>query len=77
MRAPLCGLLCLLPILAGCASLPGPREAAGTRAAWPALMPIDTVLAAVPPPAPDPAAAVAARAAALRARAAALQAPAD
>ena len=70
--------ICVLPALAACAALPALKdrpEAPATQAAWPALMPIDALLAAVPPaPAADPAAAVAARAAALRARAAALQA---
>lgn len=69
--------ICVLPVLAGCAALPAFKDrpdATATQAAWPALMPIDALLATVPPaPAADPAAAVAARAAALRARAAALQ----
>src|SRR5690606_25023119 len=77
MRAARLLPICLMPVLAACATLPafGDRpEAAAAQAAWPALMPIDALLAAVPPaPAADPAAAVAARAAALRARAAALQ----
>ncbi len=74
MRAALAGLICLAPVLAACTTLPTVREAPATQAAWPRLMPIDTLLAAVPPPpAVDPAASVAARAAALRARAAALR----
>lgn len=78
MRASRLGLICVLPGLAACAALPAvedPAEASAAQAVWPALMPIDALLASVPPaPAADPAAAVAARAAALRARAAALQA---
>lgn len=74
MRAALAGLICLAPALAACTTLPTVREAPATQAAWPRLMPIDTLLAGVPPPpAADPAASVAARAAALRARAAALR----
>lgn len=76
MRAALLGLICLAPALGACAPLPGFREAPATPAAqadWPALMPMETILDAVPPaPTSDPAAPVAARAAALRARAAAL-----
>lgn len=74
MRAALAGLICLAPALAACASFPPIREAPTTQAAWPTLMPIDEVLAGVPPPPPaDPALAVTARAAALRARAAELR----
>jgi hypothetical protein len=69
--------LVLVPFLSACASLAALKDPSGppaTQAAWPALMPIDAALAAVPPPpAIDPTAAVAARAAALRARAAALR----
>lgn len=75
MRAALAGLICLAPALAACTTLPTVREAPATQAAWPTLMPIDTLLAGVPPPpVTDPALAVTARAAALRARAAALRA---
>ena len=77
MRPALRALL-LLPLIAGCATLPVLRdrpEPQAMQGAYPTLMPIDEALAAVPPPpATDPAASVAARAAALRARAAALRA---
>lgn len=67
----------LTPVLAGCATFPAldaAPEPAATQAAYPALLPIDELLARVPPPpATDPAAALAARAAALKARAAALR----
>lgn len=71
------GLICLLTALAGCTALPDPKRAPerdpAAQAAWPVLLPIDEILAGVPPlPASDPAAAVTARAAALKARAAAL-----
>ncbi len=72
MRASL-GLICLLTAPAGCAVLPVPRQVPAAQAAWPTLLPIDQILAGVPPlPAADPAASVTARAAALKARAAAL-----
>lgn len=78
MRAARLGLICVLPALAACTALPAlddGQEASAARAEWPALMPIDGLLATVPPaPDSDPAAALMARAAALRARAAALQA---
>lgn len=76
MRDAFLGLICLAPTLGACAPLPGFREAPEAPAAqadWPALMPMETILDAVPPaPTGDPAAPVTARAAALRARAAAL-----
>lgn len=73
MRAPRLCLLCLLPALAACATFPALKDAPASQAAWPTLLPIDQILAGVPPsPATDPAAAVTARAAALKARAAAL-----
>ncbi|OYX45249.1 MAG: hypothetical protein B7Z02_01360 [Rhodobacterales bacterium 32-67-9] len=68
----------LLPLLGGCATFPAldstPEPTVG-QAAYPELLPLDELLAGVPPPpATDPAAALAARAAALKARAAALRA---
>jgi hypothetical protein len=74
MRAARLGLVCLLPALAACATFPALKDAPATQADWPTLMPIDALLAAVPPaPTADPAASVAARARALRARAATLR----
>lgn len=68
----------LLPPLAGCATLPaldGAPGPAASQAEYPDLLPLEELLAGVPPPpATDPAAALAARAAALKARAAALRA---
>lgn len=64
----------IVPLLAACATFPELGDTPGpvaTQAAYPVLLPIDTLLAQVPPAPPtDPGAAVAARAAALRARAA-------
>jgi len=70
--------LCTLALLAACATFPdlrGRPEPPATQSAYPTLLPIDALLAQVPPQPPaDPGAAVSARAAQLRARAAALQA---
>lgn len=78
MRAARYLVVLLLPPLAGCAAFPaldGAPEPAASQAGYPDLLPIEELLAGVPPPpATDPATAVAARAAALRARAAALRA---
>ncbi|MCB2117378.1 MAG: hypothetical protein KDE00_14055 [Rhodobacteraceae bacterium] len=68
---------CLLAAaLAGCTPLPkvGAEDAAMRQASYPPLLPLEAILARVPPATPDPAAALAARAAALRARATALAA---
>lgn len=77
MRAARLVVSLLTPLLAGCATFPAldaaPKPAA-TKAVYPALLPVDELLARVPPPpATDPAAELAARAAALKARAAALR----
>ena len=68
----------LIPLVSACATFPAldsVPEPQATQATYPALMPIDELLAQIPPPpTTDPAAEVEARAAALRDRAAALQA---
>ena len=67
----------LIPLIAGCATFPlleATPEQAVEQAAYPVLMPIDALLASVPPaPETNPQAELDARAAALRARAAALR----
>ncbi len=77
MRAARLLALVLTPPIAGCATFPvldASPEPAAAQADYPVLLPIDTILAQVPPePETDPAAALMARAAALKARAAALQ----
>ncbi|MEZ5778175.1 MAG: hypothetical protein R3E44_07430 [Paracoccaceae bacterium] len=76
MRAqPLIPALLVL-LLAGCAEPPGVGNLSpeAQQAAYPVLLPFDTLQAMLPQTAPaDPAAELAARAAALRARAAALR----
>lgn len=71
-------ILCLLlPALLGCAPLPGAESAAVAQAPYPALEPIDRILAEAEGGAITPAttAGIEARAAALRARAQGLRGP--
>ncbi len=49
MRTARLGLLCLLPALAACATFPALKDAPASQAAWPTLLPMDTLLATVPP----------------------------
>ncbi len=75
IRAARCLVLAaVLGFAAGCSQFPALDAAAPPQAGpAPVLLPMDQVLAAVPPAAADPAPALAARAARLRARAAALR----
>ena len=77
MRAARLLVALLMPPLAGCATFPavdGAPEPAASQAAYPKLLPLEELLAGVPPPpTTDPAAELEARAAALKARAAALR----
>lgn len=66
--------LLLAAALSGCTAVHGPGTAATRQPGYPALLPLDAILADLPMPAPDPAAGLSGRAAALRARAAALAA---